>query len=67
QRGQAMINVGKDTRLTDELERQLMMRAIEEQYRFKPFAALKKLFAKLSTATEGIKTQTTGNPVQSAS
>lgn len=43
-----MITVGKDTRLTDELERQLMAQAIEEQFRFKPLEALKKLFAKLS-------------------
>ncbi|MGB6105173.1 MAG: hypothetical protein WBF88_15130 [Pusillimonas sp.] len=47
-----MINVGKDTRLTDELERQLMMQAIEEQYRFKPVASLKKLFAKLFAAAD---------------
>ncbi len=55
-----MINVGKDTRLTDELERQLMMRAIEEQYRFKPVAALKKLFAKLSTAFKSVQSQPRG-------
>ncbi|UYO94844.1 hypothetical protein [Pollutimonas sp. M17] len=67
QRGQAMINIGKDTRLTDELERQLMMRAIEEQYRFKPGAALKKLFAKLSAATQGAKPQPqAAAPVHSA-
>jgi hypothetical protein len=55
-----MINVGKDTRLTDELERQLMKRAIEEQYRFRPIVALKKLFTKLSAATEGAKSHSHG-------
>lgn len=64
-----MINVGKDTRLTDELERQLMKRAIEEQYRFRPIVALKKLFAKLSAATEGARSQSHGTTAtaQSAS
>ncbi len=43
-----MINQGKDIRLTDELERQLMMQAIEEQFRFKPLIALKGLIAKVT-------------------
>ncbi|NYT59706.1 hypothetical protein H0A65_12325 [Alcaligenaceae bacterium] len=47
-----MINVAKDVRLTDELERQLMMQAIEDQYRFKPVEAIKKLFAKLFAAAD---------------
>jgi hypothetical protein len=42
-----MINVGKETRLTDELERQLMMQAIEDQFRFKPMVSINKLVAKL--------------------
>ncbi len=42
-----MINVGKNTRLTDELERHLMQQAIEEQLRFKPVESLKKLYTKL--------------------
>lgn len=50
-----MINVGKETRLTDELERQLMMQAIEDQFRFKPVVSLKKLFARLSAALDGAK------------
>lgn len=33
-------NTGNDIRMTDELERQLMRRAIEEQFRFRPGAAL---------------------------
>ncbi len=33
-------------RLTDELERELMMKAIEDQFRFKPGVALKGLFVK---------------------
>ncbi|NYT78185.1 hypothetical protein H0A71_14395 [Alcaligenaceae bacterium] len=45
-----MIYVGKETRLTDELERQLLAQAIEEQFRFKPVVALKNLFAKLFQA-----------------
>ncbi len=47
-----MIHVGKDIRLTDELERQLMMQAIEDQYRFKPLLALKNLFSKLFNAAD---------------
>lgn len=42
-----MINIGTETRLTDELERQLMARAIEEQMRFKPGKALKTFFTNL--------------------
>lgn len=38
----------QEIRLTDELERQLMMQAIEEQFRFKPLVSLKNLFSKLS-------------------
>ncbi|MDS1140994.1 hypothetical protein RE432_11165 [Pusillimonas sp. SM2304] len=50
-----MINVGKETRLTDELERQLMMQAIEEQFRFKPVESLKRLFAKLFAAADRVQ------------
>jgi len=39
---------GRDIRLTDELERQLMQEAIEEQFRFKPLAALKNLAVRLA-------------------
>lgn len=42
-----MIHLNSDIRLTDELERQLMQEAIEEQARFKPAKALKNLFVKL--------------------
>lgn len=35
-------------RLTDELERELMMQAIEDQFRFKPTVALKGLLTKVS-------------------
>ena len=58
-----MINVGKETRLTDELERQLMMQAIEEQFRFKPVEALKKLFAKLFAAADRVQVQTPSRTV----
>lgn len=43
-----MFKANQDIRLTDELERQLMMQAIEEQFRFKPLVSLKKVFAKFS-------------------
>lgn len=62
-----MINIGKDTRLTDELERQLMMQAIEDQFRFKPVASLKKLFAKFTSATDSLRTPAAQNTVKSAS
>ncbi|HWK63139.1 MAG TPA: hypothetical protein VNT00_17095 [Eoetvoesiella sp.] len=42
-----MIHLSSDIRLTDELERQLMQEAIDEQNRFKPGVALKSLFVKL--------------------
>ncbi|RTZ42533.1 hypothetical protein EKL30_12605 [Candidimonas sp. SYP-B2681] len=50
-----MIKVDKETRLTDELERQLMMQAIEEQFRFKPIAAVKNLSAKVASLFSGNK------------
>lgn len=61
-----MIYVGKDTRLTDELERQLMMQAIEEQFRFKPVASLKKFFAKTFASLGSSKTPS-HSAVESAS
>lgn len=42
-----MIRLTAETRLTDELERQLMMQAIEEQFRPKPLQALKRLLSRL--------------------
>ncbi|TEA79534.1 hypothetical protein [Allopusillimonas ginsengisoli] len=45
-----MFKANQDIRLTDELERQLMMQAIEDQFRFKPLVSLKKMFGKLSGA-----------------
>ncbi len=50
-----MINVSKETRLTDELERQLMMQAIEEQFRFRPIIAVKNLSAKVASLFSGNK------------
>ena len=47
-----MIHLNSDIRLTDELERQLMQEAIEEQARFKPGVALKNLFVKLGGSTK---------------
>lgn len=58
-----MINVGKNTRLTDELERHLMQQAIDEQLRFKPVVSFKKLYAKLVAILGSAKTvsHTTAN------
>lgn len=50
-----MKHVSKYTRLTDELERQLMAQAIEEQFRFRPVVALKRAYAKLAGALGSIK------------
>ncbi|WP_102072248.1 hypothetical protein [Pollutimonas subterranea] len=61
-----MITPGKDIRLTDELERQLMMQAIEEQFRFKPLEALKGLFAKLAALLPRSKVSN-GQAAQTAS
>ncbi len=47
-----MIHLNSDIRLTDELERQLMQEAIEEQARFKPGKALKNLFVKLNGSSK---------------
>lgn len=58
-----MINIGTDTRLTDELERRLMAQAIEEQMRFKPGKALKAWFAGVAaklSSTGGKVSETTG-------
>ncbi|WP_397475963.1 hypothetical protein [Pusillimonas sp.] len=54
-----MIHLNSDIRLTDELERQLMQEAIEEQLRFKPGKALKNLFVKLNSSKKaaGIQVQ----------
>lgn len=58
-----MIHLNSDIRLTDELERQLMQEAIEDQLRFKPGKALKNLFVKLNGSSKkpsGIKVATRG-------
>lgn len=47
-----MIHLNSDIRLTDELERQLMQEAIEQQSRFKPGKALKNLFTKLNSSSK---------------
>lgn len=61
-----MINLNSDIRLTDELERQLMQEAIEEQARFKPGKALKNLFTKLNSSTKKAPSAVTTHNVQSA-
>lgn len=52
-----MINLNSEIHLTDELERQLMQQAMEEQARFKPGASLKNLFVKLSQGRKNVKTE----------
>lgn len=41
------MNYRNDLRLTDEIERQLLTQALEEQYRLRPFKALKNLILRL--------------------
>lgn len=55
-----MIRLTSDTRLTDELERQLMMQAIEEQFRPRPLRALKRLLGKFKVAAPQTRTVHTG-------
>ncbi|HWL28410.1 MAG TPA: hypothetical protein VNQ97_05835 [Burkholderiaceae bacterium] len=52
-----MNHVGKYTRLTDSLERELMARAIEEQFRFRPVLALKSALDKLAGLLGSIKAE----------
>lgn len=53
-----MIHLNSNIVLTDELERQLMQEAIEEQARFKPGKAIKNLFVKLGGSSKS-STRTT--------
>lgn len=57
-----MINIGTETRLTDELERHLMAQAIEQQMRFKPGKSLKTFFtsiiSKLGREERGVSADT---------
>lgn len=62
-----MKHINSDTRLTDSLERQLMARAIEEQMRFKPGAALKSFFSSLSAKFARDGHGASGETAQSAS
>lgn len=48
-----MPHINPHIRLTDELERQLMLQAIEEQFRPRPFRALARGLGKLG---KGVKT-----------
>jgi len=52
-----MTHLPQDIRLTDELERQLMQEAIEEQARFDFGAAFKSLFAKLKNTRKAFSVQ----------
>jgi hypothetical protein len=60
-----MIHLTSNTRLTDELERQLMMQAIEEQFRPRPLRALKRLLGKLKVAAPQTRAAHTGELVSS--
>ncbi|MCQ9616854.1 hypothetical protein L1889_09190 [Paenalcaligenes niemegkensis] len=42
-----MWNLNTQAYLSDDLERRLLQRAIEEQFRFRPVQAVKNLFARL--------------------
>lgn len=55
-----MIHLNSNIVLTDELERQLMAEAIEEQARFKPGKALKNLFVKLSGSSKNTTSTNVG-------
>ncbi len=59
-----MINIAKDTRMTDSLERELMAQAIAEQQGYNVVADLKALFAKVRAYISGIDT-TTAKPANS--
>lgn len=62
-----MMKIDENFRLTDELERQLMLEAIEEQFRFKPMQALKQLFARLAPkATDTSRRVNVGTTLKSA-
>lgn len=52
-----MIHLQSDIRLTDELERQLMQQAMDEQARFKPGTSLKNLFVKLTHPRKAVKAE----------
>jgi len=61
-----MIHLNSDIVLTDELERQLMQEAIEQQARFKPGKAIKNLFAKLGTSSKQASNGVSTREVESA-
>ncbi|NYT65129.1 hypothetical protein H0A58_04005 [Alcaligenaceae bacterium] len=51
-----MMNIAKDARLTDSLERELMAQAIAEQQSYNIIADLKALFAKIRANTRSVNT-----------
>jgi hypothetical protein len=61
-----MLNINSDTRLTDELERELMMQAIQEQFRPHPLRALKSLLAKLGAGAQRANQPAMNTHMQSA-
>ncbi|MBO9357743.1 hypothetical protein GG851_27455 [Bordetella petrii] len=56
-----MINVNPTVRLTDELERQLMLQAIEEQFRPRPLRALASGLRKLGKGVKALVARNTSD------
>jgi len=55
-----VINVNHTVRLTDELERQLMLQAIEEQFRPRPMRALASGLRKLGKGLKSLVAREAG-------
>jgi len=56
-----VINVNPTVRLTDELERQLMLQAIEEQFRPRPLRALASGLRKLGKGVKSLVARNTSD------
>ncbi|GAB1578248.1 MULTISPECIES: hypothetical protein [Bordetella] len=55
-----MINLNSSVRLTDELERQLMLQAIEEQFRPRPMRALVSGLRKVGKGLKSLAVRNAG-------
>ncbi|ARP87282.1 hypothetical protein CAL13_14520 [Bordetella genomosp. 9] len=58
------MNEREPLRLTDELERELMRQAIEEQFRPRPFRALAKMITKLARSLRASASRPNGEAVR---
>jgi hypothetical protein len=58
------VNERETLRLTDELERELMRQAIEEQFRPRPMRALGKMLAKLGRSLRTSTSRPSGEAVR---